>query len=95
VYVPRRGELALTVPLFARYLVANYEPAREHATIKLLPLEEMTRNLQALEAATLARTAQPRPPLAPAPATPASGERERAAIPPPRTQAAKKRGPSR
>jgi hypothetical protein len=94
VYVPRRGELALTVPLFARYLVANYEPARTHATSKLLPLEEMTRNLQALEAAALARTAQPHPALAPSPTTPAQGEQQRAAIPP-RVQPAKKRGPSR
>lgn len=48
VYVPRRGELALSVPVFAPYLLANYETGRQRATrTQLLPLEEMQRNTEA------------------------------------------------
>ena len=51
VYSPRRGELALTVPVFARYLRANYEAARRRGSgPELLPLEEMERNLDGLRA---------------------------------------------
>jgi hypothetical protein len=45
VYAPRRGELALTVPVFARYLLANYEASRQRsAGLDLLSLEKMERN---------------------------------------------------
>ena len=51
VYAPRRGELALTVPVFAPYLRANYEAARQRSSSGpgLLPLEEMQRNLEAFK----------------------------------------------
>ena len=49
VYVPRRGELALSVPVFAPYLLANYEAGRQRSTrTGLLPLEEMKANWQAV-----------------------------------------------
>jgi hypothetical protein len=48
VYVPHRGELALTVPVFGPYLLASYEQARPSGTASLLPLEEMQSNVQAL-----------------------------------------------
>jgi hypothetical protein len=44
VYVPQRGELALTVPVFGPYVLDNYEQARELGTNELLPLDEMRRN---------------------------------------------------
>ncbi|MGO9899921.1 MAG: hypothetical protein ACLP0J_09555, partial [Solirubrobacteraceae bacterium] len=51
VYVPRRGELALSVPVFASYLRANYEAARARSSgPELLALEEMERNLETLNA---------------------------------------------
>ena len=43
VFVPRWGELALTVPMFGRYLIAHYEEARQRATTELLSLEELRR----------------------------------------------------
>jgi hypothetical protein len=51
VYAPRRGELALTVPLFARYLLTHYEHARSHATTSLATPESIRRNLQATRSA--------------------------------------------
>ncbi len=48
VYVPHRGELALTVPVFGPFVLASYEQARQSATASLLALEEMQRNVQAL-----------------------------------------------
>jgi hypothetical protein len=47
IYAPRRGELALTVPLFAQYLLANYEHVRGRAAVPLLSLGEMQRNVEA------------------------------------------------
>ncbi len=44
IYSRRRGDLTLTVPLFGRYLLANYEDVRARATTRLLPLEAMQRN---------------------------------------------------
>ena len=52
VYVPRRGELALSVPVFASYLRANYEAAQQrNSGPALLSIEEMERNLEALNRA--------------------------------------------
>ncbi|MGO9751426.1 MAG: hypothetical protein ACLP8S_15090 [Solirubrobacteraceae bacterium] len=48
VYVPHRGELALTVPVFGPCLLASYEQARHSGTVSLLALEEMQLNVQAL-----------------------------------------------
>lgn len=48
VYVPQRGELALTVPVFGPYLLNNYEQSRKTATVNLLGLEEMQRNVEAI-----------------------------------------------
>ncbi len=42
-YAPRRGELALTVPLLRPYLLANYEDLRRRASTAILPLEELQR----------------------------------------------------
>ena len=49
VYVPRRGELALTVPLFGPYLLAHYEDARDRASAKLMTLDAMRANLAPTE----------------------------------------------
>jgi hypothetical protein len=46
IYAPRRGELALTVPLFAHYLLANYEHVHGRASVPLLALEEMRHNAE-------------------------------------------------
>jgi hypothetical protein len=48
IYAPRRGEIALTAPLFAPYLLAHYEHARSLSTTKLLSLEAMNRNVDAV-----------------------------------------------
>ena len=53
IYAPRRGELALTVPLFAQYLLANYEHVRDRTSVPLLALEEMRRNVEALASGRL------------------------------------------
>jgi len=44
VYVPKRGQLAMAVPLFSRYVLSQYERTRPAAGIPLLGLEEMTTN---------------------------------------------------
>jgi len=49
VYVPRRGELALTVPLFGPYLLAHYEDARERASARLMTLDTMRASLAEAE----------------------------------------------
>jgi hypothetical protein len=43
VYQPRRGELALAVPVFGRYLLDNYEAMRSSAGVQLLPLADIER----------------------------------------------------
>ena len=58
VYVPRRGELALVVPVFARYLLANYGQVRPRGSAAVLPLEEMQRNAEAANNLRLARAGQ-------------------------------------
>jgi hypothetical protein len=76
VYVPRRGELALTVPVFAPYLLSNYEPARDRSSrTGLLALTEMQLNLQALHERTASRSGLPQP---------GGGPRAVRAQPPPR-----------
>ena len=47
VYSPNRGYVALAVPMFAWFLLANYEAARELSDAELLALEDMARNQQA------------------------------------------------
>jgi len=86
VYVPRRGELALTVPVFTPYLLAHYEAGRQRSsrTQQLLPLEEMKGNVKTLKRAH-ATSAGPRGlprPRGPPPSTQAlsTGERPREAI---------------
>ncbi len=59
IYVPRRGELALTVPVFGPYLLANYEHARRRSTARLLPLEEMQRNVETIANARRTDAAAP------------------------------------
>lgn len=44
VYSPRRGHLALAVPIFGPFILDHYETARELADTRLLSLTEMTRN---------------------------------------------------
>ena len=86
VYVPRRGELALTVPVFAPYLLANYEQARARsATTRLLPLEHIRANLEALQARQLAGAGQA-PPGATTPAPPTSTGPAAARRPPEQTR---------
>jgi hypothetical protein len=44
VYAPKRGQLAMAVPLFNRYVLSHYERARPDAATALLTLEMMARN---------------------------------------------------
>lgn len=44
VFAPRRGHLALTVPLMGRYIVDRYEQARAESGTGLLSLEELCAN---------------------------------------------------
>jgi hypothetical protein len=60
VYSPRRGEIALTAPLFAPYLLANYEESRSMTGTALLPLEEMHRSVEAIDIARQVRGIQSR-----------------------------------
>lgn len=66
IYAPRRGEMALTVPLLAPYLRATYEDLRSRTGTPLLTLEEMQRNaatISAKHASALPPPAQPTPRL--------------------------------
>jgi hypothetical protein len=45
IYSPRRGIVALTVPVFADFVLKNYEEARNVADIKLATLFQMTQRL--------------------------------------------------
>lgn len=70
VYAPRRGELAMTVPLFAPYLLAHYEEARGRATNELLSLAEMRRRQtpsanETAEVVVLPSPASSSPPVGP------------------------------
>ncbi|MGE4428252.1 MAG: AAA family ATPase [Solirubrobacteraceae bacterium] len=49
IFVPRRGEVALALPLLGRYILARYDEARAAATVNLLTLEEMSDNNPAVE----------------------------------------------
>lgn len=44
VYAPKRGQLAMAVPLFNRYVLSHYERTRPDAAIALLGLEQMIAN---------------------------------------------------
>jgi hypothetical protein len=45
VYAPKRGQLALAVPLFGPYVLAHYEQARAEASTPLLSLSQMRHHL--------------------------------------------------
>lgn len=44
IYAPRRGQLAMAVPLFSRFVLAHYERTRVDASTPLLTLEQMLTN---------------------------------------------------
>lgn len=44
IYAPRRGHLAMAVPLFNRYVLSHYERSRPDAGVELLSLEQMIAN---------------------------------------------------
>lgn len=44
IYAPKRGQLAMAVPLFNRYVLSHYERTRPEAATVLLSLEEMRAN---------------------------------------------------
>ena len=46
VYAPRRGELAMAIPLFGQYILTHYEHARSDATTRLLSIDQMQANAQ-------------------------------------------------
>ena len=46
VYAPKRGQLAMAVPLFNRYVLSHYERTRPEAATALLSLEEMISNAE-------------------------------------------------
>jgi hypothetical protein len=79
VYGPTRGYVALSVPVFGRFLLANYEAARELSDTQLLPIEEMAVNQQGFLSRQFRRGSVP--PLEPR-ALP--GDSEHAARPHPR-----------
>jgi hypothetical protein len=58
VYSVHRGRIALAVPIFGSYALAEYEAARRDAAVDVLSLEEMRRN---------AATSRPVATLSPAP----------------------------
>ena len=44
VYAPKRGQLAMAVPLFNRYVLSHYERTRPEAATELLSLQKMIAN---------------------------------------------------
>lgn len=44
VYAPKRGQLAMAVPLFNRYVLSHYERTRPEAATELLSLQQMIAN---------------------------------------------------
>jgi hypothetical protein len=52
IYAPKRGQLAMAVPLFNRYVLSHYERTRPEAATALLSLEQMKANA-GLEASAL------------------------------------------
>ncbi|MEJ7795441.1 MAG: ATP-binding protein [Nocardioides sp.] len=44
IYAPKRGQLAMAVPLFNRYVLSHYERSRPEAATALLSLDEMIAN---------------------------------------------------
>lgn len=44
IYAPKRGQVAMAVPLFNRYVLSHYERTRPEASTALLSLEEMIAN---------------------------------------------------
>lgn len=56
-----RGHIALAVPIFGSYAIAQYEAARQDAAVDVLSLEEMRRNAGTFgPATTLSPTPDPR-----------------------------------
>ena len=41
IYAPRRGQIAMAVPLFADYVLTRHEEARKDSTMQLLTLDQM------------------------------------------------------
>jgi hypothetical protein len=78
IYAPRRGELALTVPLFAQYLLANYEHVHGRASVPLLALEEMRHNAEGVASGRLGQDL----PASEAVDRPASGQLPPSTAPP-------------
>jgi hypothetical protein len=58
IYAPKRGQLAMAVPLFNRYVLSHYERTRPEAATALHSLEEMVANA-GLEASALAGNGGP------------------------------------
>ena len=52
-YVPHRGELALTVPAFGPHVLGSYEQARQTGATRLMPLAELQRIVEAIRHARL------------------------------------------
>jgi hypothetical protein len=74
IYAPKRGQLAMAVPLFNRYVLSHYERSRPDAATPLLTLDEMIANagLDASARATnshadILRSRQHEPPQLPPP----------------------------
>ena len=47
IYAPQRGQIAMTVPILAPYLISRYEQARENAEVAMLSLTELQTNAAA------------------------------------------------
>ncbi len=80
IYSVQRGHVALTVPIFAPYILTRYEQARQTADIPLLSLEDMRRNSTSnVSPNDSARAPDPRtaPLTPPSPYPQADGEAER------------------
>jgi len=60
VYAPKRGQLAMAVPLFNHYVLSHYERSRPDAATALLSLDEMIANT-GLDAAARATNDHPGP----------------------------------
>ena len=86
-YVPHRGELALTAPVFGPYVLGSYEQARQTGATRLMPLAELQRSVEAIRHARLpepggapaAANGTPRPRPDPAWSFPRRSHRRRAA----------------
>ncbi len=60
VYAPRRGQLAMGVPMFNRYVLSHYERSRPDASTDLLSLDQMRTNAGLDDTAVTSETNRPR-----------------------------------